>query len=451
MQAKILKILVYHGTSSSDNLGDTAMLDGAVRELTKISPKNKLAVVTNPNARTNIWELNNVRFQQIKELEIKTPVDRLPKGSLRAAARKVTPSWLVRWWLGRDARHFLDVSDPRCDELREFCANFDALHIVGGGNLNDVFPHELFRRCALLLTFAEQGKPIVLTGQQLGPFFSSNSRRILERTLRLASFVGLRELGDSLTFCQVAKIRHHEVMGDDSFGLRPESDHIVSKILSRYGVRQGEFVALNLRIAPYAKLAPSLFKKAGALADEIINQTGKPLLIVPVALNEEDSDVSTGKQLSRFMRNSSKVAVVEDTYEITPALVKGILSKAFGAVGSSYHFCMFALSQGVPTVCINDGAYYSQKARGLAGFWQDGRIAMPLKNLDTPREKAQAIQGVLNESVFRKRLQARAALAKEYWENTYATRIGEIYRVEVAPNSIEQPEFSRRRKRETSH
>lgn len=48
---------------------------------------------------------------------------------------------------------------------------------------------------------------------------------------------------------------------------------------------------------------------------------------------------------------------------MTPAAVKGVLGRAWGAVGTSYHFCTFAASMGVPVACLYDGSYYSKLVR----------------------------------------------------------------------------------------
>lgn len=105
--------------------------------------------------------------------------------------------------------------------LYEFCAPFDALHMVGGGYLTDTFPEVLVEVFCLALAFHQQGKPILLTGQQVGPFQSRVLRAHTRRLLNCARFAGLREPTGSVELCKQCGLdpRRFRVMGDDSFGL----------------------------------------------------------------------------------------------------------------------------------------------------------------------------------------------------------------------------------------
>src|SRR3990167_6942879 len=145
-----------------------------------------------------------------------------------------------------------------------------------------------------------------------------------------------------------------------------------------------------------------------------------PIVIVPIALNPGDSDIVSGKELAKLVR-SAQILVMENN-NLTPGLVKGILGKAFGVVGVSYHFCTFALSQGVPAVCIHDGDYYLQKARGLCGFWKDGRLALPLNETSTNQAVNHIVQ-LFEDGVFREKLSLEAKKSKELWYNIFDKQV----------------------------
>jgi polysaccharide pyruvyl transferase WcaK-like protein len=125
------------------------------------------------------------------------------------------------------------------------------------------------------------------------------------------------------------------------------------------------------------------------------------------------------------MTHSSKVLVLEND-NLTPSLVKGILGKAFGAVGVSYHFCTFALGQGVPTVCIHDGNYYLQKARGLSEFWGDKRLSLPLKGMNTDLA-IDHIAEVFNDDLLRKKLHDCSIQAVESWKHIFSTQVRKCF------------------------
>jgi len=425
-----MRILVDHGAYG--NLGDTSMVEGAVLRLLDLLPGEEIFVIDRPSLRTNIFGLPNV-FRQ---------VDYSVKPKWADVLTDAPFLWRYNQYWGRiaskltllfvgnlfPASSFSENGESRFKRmiLSDFCEQFDGLHIVGGGNLTDIFYHELFRKCMLIQAFAEQDKPIILTGQQLGPFSSRILRRALAKSLHKANFVGLREQGNSLAFCREAFLepQYFAVMGDDSFGLSGADDNHLLAILTQYGIKENEFLAFNVRTGHYAKEHIKYLEQMSIIVDKLSTLFRMPIMIVPVALSQGDSDITSGKKLAK-MTHSSRVLVLENN-NLTPSLVKGILGKAFGAVGVSYHFCTFALSQGVPTVCIHDGNYYSQKARGLSEFWGDKRLPLSLKGINTDLA-IDHIAEVFKDELLRKKLQDFSIQAIEHWKHIFDTQVRKCF------------------------
>lgn len=426
-----MKILVDHG--SSHNLGDTAMLEAVVARLRRLLPEAELFVIDNPSLRTRIWELPHVfpqgtylsrslRPSLMAKLRFFWRWDdfrlRITSRFLLALVGKLLPAGSVSLWYDKEVE-----GQPRT--LGEFCEPFDALHVVGGGNLTETFYQHLFGRCCLILTFAEQRKRVILTGQQLGPFTSRLSKTGLARALRKASFVGLREPTDSWKFCREARLEpaRFEAMGDDSLGLRPAHESVVREFLAQHGVHERNFLAVNVRVARYASQHRKHLQMIATLIDRIAGDFRMPVVVLPIALNPWDSDVTWGKKLASAMRLANVVVLNENG--LTPDLVKGLLGKAFGAIGVSYHFCTFALSQGVPAICLYDGDYYSQKARGLCGFWGDERLALPLRTLDA-EVAADHIGQVLRDPMLREKLCVLSGEAVKRWEGIFDREVNNL-------------------------
>ena len=108
----------------------------------------------------------------------------------------------------------------------------------------------------------------------------------------------------------------------------------------------------------------------------------------------------------------------------TQAASRGVhqLGQAFGAVGVSYHFCTFALTQGVPAVCLYDGDYYGQKGHGLCGFWADNRLALSLQDLTT-LSAVKHIMQVFNDDRLRENLLRIAVEAVERWHSIFDQQV----------------------------
>jgi polysaccharide pyruvyl transferase WcaK-like protein len=409
------------------------MLEATVRRLLRHNAAALLHVVSRPGMRTGLWQWQNVRpcrlpesallgclYQQCQRLSLRT--GQLAVKALYSLAQVALERLLC-------PGHALD----------RFCAAFDGLYIAGGGNLNDVFPFELWARIRLIRAFRQQQKPVVLTGQQIGPFCSRWTRGSLQHALRLADFVGLREAGESLAVCQGAGLaanRYH-VMGDDSLGLSPAPPSISRAFLRKYGLTPQRFIAANIRVAGYAPRHQRHVGDLAALLGLLSQRCGMPILIVPISTNEADSDLASGKRLAELLPDDRGRVFNEPG--LTPADLKGVLGQAYGAVGVSYHFCSFALSQGTPTVSLHDGAYYEQKARGLSDFWGDRRLAASLADVASPAA-ADRVAAVLADGALRDNLRHRAAGAVQDWQAGFDEVVSaRLFNERPAPAPLRHP------------
>jgi hypothetical protein len=149
-----------------------------------------------------------------------------------------------------------------------------------------------------------------------------------------------------------------------------------------------------------------------------------PILIVPIQLVDSDSDLVSGQKLAEA---ASAVPVsLMRPLELTAPLVKGVVGRAFGAIGVSHHFCTYALSQGVPAVCIYEGDYYRQKALALAACWGDNRLAMPLGQLELATA-AGDIAGVLKDETLRAKLFSLSTAATQRWREVFRQKVTAVY------------------------
>ena len=106
---------------------------------------------------------------------------------------------------------------------------------------------------------------------------------------------------------------------------------------------------------------------------------------------------------------------------LSAALLKGVLGSAHAAIGMSYHFCTFALSQGVPAISLYTGDYYRQKAIGLSSFWGDERLALAIEELAA--HGLDRVQAVFTDESLRARLDVRARDAAQEWQAGFKRNI----------------------------
>lgn len=421
-------------SDSYGNLGDISAAEGVVLRLRDLLPRAGIRAVVPRSVATTLWGLPGISRQ--------APYTVAPFGLGTLSnfpffrhttdfQHRIASAWtmgglgsLLR--AGSLSLTFEGAVQTTIRKLAQFCEQFDGLHIVGGGNLTDTFPLELFRKCCVIHAFAEQHKPIMLTGQQLGPFKRQVLRKALGGALRKANFVGLRDPGESLTFCSEAHLAQGSFafMGDDSLGLPPADDSSVRDLLEQHGLRANEFLALNLRFTPYALKDSSCFKTFALLVDRLARLFGMPILVVPIQLVDSDSDVVSGQKIVDAA-SSAPISLMQQQ-NLTAPLVKGVIGKAFGAIGVSHHFCTYALSQGIPAVCIYEGNYYRQKAEALAASWGDDRFALPLARLELATA-ASDIASVLKDETLRAKLCSLSKTATQRWHELFHQQVTAVY------------------------
>jgi len=426
-----MKILVLHG--SSGNLGDTAMLEGTVLTLLRNLPTAELFIIDQPGLRTTIWKLPRVHKQSFPKFSFPyeyalaaVPYFWRYQQQWRHALRGSLALGIGRIFSPNSTRvpRFQAVEGPRT--IKELCDPFDGLYMVGGGYLTDTFPEFLVQACCIAQAFGQERKPILLSGQQVGPFRSRILRALTGRLLRHARFVGLREPTRSVELCRAFRLKpqSYQVTGDDSFGLPFASDAEVSAFLASHRLEPGKFIALNVRLGFYADEHKPHIRMIAQIGESLAHAFGFPIVAVPIAFNEVDSDDRSGEELLRLMTKAKRQRI--DSRYLTPSLVGGFLGKAFGAVGISYHFCTFALSQGVPSVALYDGEYYSQKASGICKFWQDDRLAISLQKVSAPGA-VDHIAAFFRDSSQRRQLSERARSAIQNWHTVVDQKIQENF------------------------
>jgi polysaccharide pyruvyl transferase WcaK-like protein len=432
-----MKILIHHNAVPSTehgNFGDLAMLQAALDCLSLGIEGAELHVLECPR----IWqERDNV---QTVRYSLPVPGTRLWQLAMRRPfrwARRTIPALdalthrmrrtapIIRHAiLGRGARvaRFPMIVEQGAMTLEDWCQSYDALFIAGGGALNDIFPAPFWTSSCLIHGFFLQGKPVILTGQQLGPFHYAATRKSLLRTLRKVSFIGLREATESLRLCEEAGMEQSRatVMGDDSFGVAPAPPSEVQALLAGLGLSPGRFIAVNIRLSFYTPAAAKYLPLLAKFLSNLSQDYQMPLLVVPIAIGEKDSDITAGHRLAEVL-SDDQLQVLEKQ-PLSSALLKGVLGSAYAALGMSYHFCTFALSQGVPTVALFAGDYYAQKAYGISQFWNDERLAAPFAALETAAG-IERIRSVLDDEHLREVLRGRAEEATRRWQMMFKDRV----------------------------
>jgi len=323
-----VRIVIEHGEHQHRNRGDVAMLQVAVSRLRGLWPHAEIAVVTgDPDL---LGEL-------------------LP-GTVPVRLRHGGRSRVVSRLRGRGE------DDP--------LAGADLVAAIGGGYLNDVDPGQTERVLGTLAEAQERGIPCVMFGQGIGPLRDPALRGLAAQVLPGVAFIALREgvAGVDLLRGLGVTAERVTVTGDDAIPLA-RSDAPAAL---------GAGLAVNHRLAAYLGADDADTAVIRAAVQACAFARGAALIPIPVSEWDDDRPGTA--------RITDGYPFVEhpEPPSAPPAWAIKRLDRARVVVTSTYHLAVFALSRGIPAVCVASSDYYRHKFTGLAQLFGPGCVMVDL-------------------------------------------------------------------------
>ena len=253
----------------------------------------------------------------------------------------------------------------------------DVVYCSGGGNLNDVFlSRGLVSRAAVFRLAEILRRPVVVSGQGVGPLKSHVGRYLLRRWGRSVEFFGCRDMRESRDLLLDIGFDEQRVMslGDDATDLCTSSRDRVSEILAEEGLTtNGEPpVYVHIRLHNFSQG----FREKGIPAmarflDRVIERFGCRIVFLPISYARQrayDDDIGDAFEVYTSMRNRSSVSFI-NKHRYSPPDMKGIIASGKFLIGFSYHSWVFALSSGIPAFAVFSGEYFRAKAAGLFAWY----------------------------------------------------------------------------------
>lgn len=323
-----MRIVIEHGEHQHRNRGDVAMLQVAVDRLRSLWPHAEIAVVTgDPEA--------------LADLVPGTVPIRLTSGRVSRVLRR-------------------GGTDP--------LAGADLLAAIGGGYLTDVDPEQTERVLGTLERAQAQGIPCVMFGQGIGPLRDPALRALATRVLPGCALIALREsvTGEALLAELGVPGDRVTVTGDDAIPL------------ARAGAPAalGEGLGVNHRLASYLETDDAETQVIRAAVHSAAFERGATLIPIPVSEWDDDRPGTA--------RITDGYPLVEhpDAPSAPPQWAIARLDRARLVVTSTYHLAVFALSRGIPAVCVASSDYYRHKFQGLANLFGTGCTVVDMDGAD---------------------------------------------------------------------
>lgn len=273
--------------------------------------------------------------------------------------------------------HPLAQTVERMVEFADSIAAMDAVVVSGGGNLNSRYGWLLYERAAAVRAAEHAGVPVYVTGQSLGPVLNPEDAQVLERMLRTARSVTVRE-HSSLAWCRERGI-DARLSVDDATDYLPASP--ARTLHYAEGVSAGQ--ALDELPERYVCVTVNECTEQQAqhiahLLDNMWREHG----YVPVFLshfgdpqNPESGDIQTHQRIAEQLSHSTPATLLPILHADQSVTVHR--GAAF-TLTSRYHPAVFSAAAGIPVLALVPDAFTQMRVGGALRQYGLGEFTLPL-------------------------------------------------------------------------
>ncbi len=273
--------------------------------------------------------------------------------------------------------HPLEGTVERMVEFADSIATMDAVVVSGGGNLNSRYGWLLYERAAAVRAAEHAGVPVYVTGQSLGPVLNPEDAQVLERMLRTARSVTVRERS-SLAWCRERGI-------DARLSVDDATDYSVASPARTLHYAEGISTGQALDELPEHYVCVTVNECTDQQAQQIahlLDGMWREHGYAPVFLSHygDPQDPASG-DIQAHQR------IAEQLSASTPATLLPILhadqsvtvhrAAAF-TLTSRYHPAVFSAAAGIPVLALIPDAFTQMRVGGALSLYGLGEFTLPL-------------------------------------------------------------------------
>ena len=273
--------------------------------------------------------------------------------------------------------HPLAQTVERMVEFADAIATMDAVVVSGGGNLNSRYGWLLYERAAAVRAAEYAGVPVYVTGQSLGPVLSPEDAQVLERMLRTARSVTVRE-HSSLAWCRERGI-DARLSVDDATDYLPASP--ARTLHYAEGVSAGQaldelperYVCVTVnecteqQAQQLARLLDNMWREHG-YASVFLSHYGDPQ-------NPESGDIQVHQRIAEQLSPSIPATLLPILHADQSITVHR--AAAF-TLTSRYHPAVFSAAAGIPVLALVPDAFTQMRVGGALRQYGLGEFTLPL-------------------------------------------------------------------------
>ena len=273
--------------------------------------------------------------------------------------------------------HPLAQTVERMVEFADAITTMDVLVVSGGGNLNSRYGWLLYERAAAVRAAEHAGVPVYVTGQSLGPVLSPEDAQVLERMLRTARSVTVRE-HSSLAWCRERGI-------DARLSVDDATDYLAASpartLHYAEGVSAGQaldelperYVCVTVnecteqQAQQLARLLDNMWREHG-YASVFLSHFGDPQ-------NPESGDIQTHQRIAEQLSPSTPATLLPILHADQSITVHR--AAAF-TLTSRYHPAVFSAAAGIPVLALVPDAFTQMRVGGALRQYGLGEFTLPL-------------------------------------------------------------------------
>jgi len=273
--------------------------------------------------------------------------------------------------------HPLEQTVERMVEFADAIATMDAVVVSGGGNLNSRYGWLLYERAAAVRAAEHAGVPVYVTGQSLGPVLNPEDAQILERMLRTARSVTVRERS-SLAWCRERGI-------DARLSVDDATDYPVASpartLHYAEGVSAGQaldelpehYVCVTVnectdqQAQQIARLLDGMWREHG-YAPVFLSHYGDPQ-------DPASGDIQAHQRIAKRLSTSTPATILPILHADQSITVHR--AAAF-TLTSRYHPAVFSAAAGIPVLALVPDAFTQMRVGGALSLYGLGEFTLPL-------------------------------------------------------------------------
>ena len=317
----------------------------------------------------------------------------------------------------------LPAGDPALTLIAEL-QKCDGVVIAGGGNLNSRYGWLLHERAAVVAVARSLGKPVVISGQTLGPQLTGVDAGILADMFEAANLCSVRERS-SAELCRRLGVRAVSGLDDASFLAfgGGTAGREAGRDASGLNLPEAGYVAVT--VAPHSGDPENFHELLGVQLDALHARTGLATVFLPhFGVGTEDScDRETHARIAACMSSPRRQLPVLPARDVA-----AVTAGASLVATTRYHPAVFALSSAVPVAALTKDNYSGARLAGVMANWgladfvvplpalSDGTLAEALAETWQRREEISAHLAVLQPS--------RKAWFTQWWDGVAAVLSG---------------------------